>query len=71
MSTRTAGRIADALLAAGAAAAVWLMLRRPDRRRAALALMWGLAARGVPRWLAAEIRSAWRASGRRPAERAL
>ena len=65
MTTETANRVANVILAAGAAAAAWVVLRDPARRRAAFKLLGGLAAGPLPAFLGRELRQAWEESGRR------
>jgi hypothetical protein len=65
MDDRRATAIADVLLVAAVAGAAWIVLRDPERRRAAGRLAWGFVTYAVPRFVVRELRTAWEASGER------
>ncbi|MBI2221299.1 MAG: hypothetical protein HYU53_08830 [Acidobacteria bacterium] len=65
MNERRATAIADLLLVAAGAAAAWIVLRDPARRRAAFRMAKGFVIGPLPALFVHELRAAWEASGRR------
>jgi hypothetical protein len=65
MDHRRATAVADLVLVAAVAGAAWIVLRDPERRRAAGRFAWVFATRAAPGFLARELRAAWEASGER------
>jgi uncharacterized protein (DUF2236 family) len=64
MTQRTADRVADAVLLAGALGIAYFVARTPPLRRLASRLIVLAATGSLPAWIGREVQHAWSESGR-------